>query len=417
MSHAEKVLKALAHKAFDDFYISLQDDAYLRDFFIYTDMQVLKQKQIDNFLSSIQMETRDAHTRFIKLGQLHYKMGLPYSRYINSFYLLEKSMVRNLSNKENKNLLDKIQHFIDEAINGSAIGYLNEMIRYDLVIIQKLLEESIAQKFVNEHLFWIERVCFDIKNYRKTPSVELDTTKCILGRWLKTCEKENLLGKEELDRLHAMHSKIHSITQSVYDALAKKEYHSLLIDYSFLVRHSQHINYELHQVVTQKDLLEKSHTDSLTKLPNRTSLEAKTETIKLDKHSNFAIAMLDLDFFKDINDSYGHLCGDYILQEIGAILQKSLRKSDHVFRYGGEEFLLLLNDTDADEVLERLERLRESIKNRVFCYKNSDISITVSMGITHYQHKKHKNIQDIISQADTALYKAKKSGRNRIKIS
>jgi diguanylate cyclase (GGDEF)-like protein len=413
-----EALKRVINLAFDDFYEALQSDDYLKTFFANVDLRKLKQKQIKNFLEALQMNTQGIEKRFCELGHLHYKMGLPYSRYVNSFHLLLKSMVLHLPDAATHlQTLEKIQTLIEAAINGSATGYLEEMIAYDLAIIHKLLDESISQKFVNEHLFWIERVCYDIKNKRTEPSVELDHTRCILGRWLHDKSTQEVLDTNERERLNAMHNKIHAIAQSVYDALRKKDYHALLIDYSFLVRHSQHINYELNQIITQKDLILKSQTDALTKLPNRKSLEIKAQEIAQNKRLKFCVAMLDLDHFKAINDRYGHLCGDDVLTQTAQILKASLRKSDDVFRYGGEEFLLILNGSDAKEILPHLEQLRDTIKQNVFICTAQKVGVTASIGVAQYRPVKHKTFAQLIHEADKALYEAKQNGRDKVVLS
>jgi diguanylate cyclase (GGDEF)-like protein len=410
-----EALEKVIYDAFDDFYEALQNDDYLKTFFINTDLQKLKQKQVKNFLEALQTDTQSVEKRFCELGHLHYKMGLPYSRYVKSFHVLLKSMVLRLpSSEEHFQTLEKIQIVTEAAINGSATGYLEEMIAYDLEIIHKLLDESISQKFVNEHLFWIERVCYDIKNKRTLPSVELDHTRCILGQWLHEKATQTILDAKELARLNAMHHKIHAIAKGVYDALCKKDYHALLIDYSFLVRHSQHINYELNQIVTQKDLIAKSQTDALTKLPNRKSLEIKAREIAQNKQMQFCVAMLDLDRFKEINDRYGHLCGDDVLTQTAQILKTSLRKSDAVFRYGGEEFLLIFNASSAKEILPHLEQLRNTIKQNVFICTAQKVGVTASIGVAQYCPNKHKTFAQLIHEADKALYEAKQNGRDKV---
>ncbi len=212
-------------------------------------------------------------------------------------------------------------------------------------------------------------------------------------------------------------NKIHSTAHSVYDALAKEDYHSLLLDYIFLVRHSQHINFELNQLVTQKDLIHASETDSLTGLPNRKRLKKILQKLKYyaDGYDMpFCIAMIDLDYFKKINDTHGHLAGDMVLEQTASILQSHLRKSDSVIRYGGEEFLLSLNGATLREGLNLLEKLRTAISEHIFFYKDTPIRLSVSIGTVQYDTASCPSLQELIAQADKALYEAKEQGRNRV---
>jgi diguanylate cyclase (GGDEF)-like protein len=288
------------------------------------------------------------------------------------------------------------------------------MIQYDLQIVHKLLDESISKEFVNSHLLWIEQICDDIMNKNKTPSVELDETECVLGHWLHNKLTLSLLDEMELQNLNRMHKKIHELGRSVYDSLNKEDYYSLLIDYSFLVRHSQHINYELHQVITQRDLLEKTQTDPLTKLANRKALEVRASNLQLEKNSQFCVAMVDLDHFKNINDTYGHLCGDFVLEKTAELLKNSLRKSDEVYRYGGEEFVIILQNTSLDEITEHLQKLCQVIKEHKFEYQKATFYVTTSIGVAQFDHTKHHSLTQIINDADQALYQAKTDGRDRV---
>ena len=128
----------------------------------------------------------------------------------------------------------------------------------------------------------------------------------------------------------------------------------------------------------------------------------------------FTVVIMDLDHFKNINDTYGHLAGDQALKKIGSVLNKSMRSSDFIGRYGGEEFISLLPETSVDSALKFCEILHEKIKNTDINYEGKDIPITVSIGCTTYDPAKNKvQLDELIKQADEALYQAKHEGRNR----
>ncbi|MEP1445026.1 MAG: diguanylate cyclase [Paraglaciecola sp.] len=159
-----------------------------------------------------------------------------------------------------------------------------------------------------------------------------------------------------------------------------------------------------------KVLHSKSSTDELTGLMNRREMNLRApELIKQAKRYDHTIAllMIDIDHFKRINDSFGHLEGDRILQELGRALQTFGRETDLIARFGGEEFIMLLPDTgvnDANLFAERLHRLTSKIEV-------DDFSITVSIGITMSDGS--QSLHDLTMQADSALYQAKEKGRNR----
>jgi len=122
--------------------------------------------------------------------------------------------------------------------------------------------------------------------------------------------------------------------------------------------------------------------------------------------------MLDIDHFKKINDTYGHLAGDFVLKEIAKIVKNLIRKSDICGRFGGEEFVILLPNTKLSGAMKLAERIRETIQNHTFDFNGKKINVTVSIGITSVGV--NDSYESLISRADEALYEAKEKGRNRI---
>jgi len=155
--------------------------------------------------------------------------------------------------------------------------------------------------------------------------------------------------------------------------------------------------------------------DPLTGLYNRKYLQEIEIKLPLNK---YAVSMLDIDHFKVVNDTYGHKAGDHVLQECAKIFERSTRESDIVIRYGGEEFVLLINRRRKDEKNSAyiiLERVREAIKNHLFIYDNTEIRCTISAGL-HQEPQKEKDLMSAIKTADQMLYIAKEKGRNHIEI-
>jgi diguanylate cyclase (GGDEF)-like protein len=131
-----------------------------------------------------------------------------------------------------------------------------------------------------------------------------------------------------------------------------------------------------------------------------------------------SIMMLDIDFFKKINDTYGHGCGDEILKQISNALLSVLRAEDIVARYGGEEFIILLPNTNPEGALTAAEKLRVTVQDRNFLCESGDIrlSVTISIGVTIYNGETELSPDRLIEQADGALYSAKEGGRNRVVV-
>lgn len=159
-------------------------------------------------------------------------------------------------------------------------------------------------------------------------------------------------------------------------------------------------------------LAEQSNVDVLTKVKNRralmTRLEEETEEAQKSKLP-LSIAMFDIDNFKKLNDSYGHLYGDRVLLEVASIMQKSIREEDVIGRYGGEEFMVLFRNTGIEKARSISERIREAIAANSF---KGNVRVTVSGGVSQYQGAA---VQDLIHDADMNLYAAKRNGKNQIK--
>lgn len=159
-----------------------------------------------------------------------------------------------------------------------------------------------------------------------------------------------------------------------------------------------------------------SVTDALTGLYNRRHFEntIEREFLRAKRYSNdLSIAILDVDFFKKINDTYGHLCGDYALKEIAYLALQTFRKTDFVFRYGGEEIVVILTETPMASAIIPLERLRKAVENYPFNYDCKSFQVTISIGAETLREE-HQTPEELLEQADKALYAAKEGGRNRV---
>lgn len=125
--------------------------------------------------------------------------------------------------------------------------------------------------------------------------------------------------------------------------------------------------------------------------------------------------MLDIDYFKQINDRYGHNAGDNTLKNVSAMIYEHIRSSDYVFRYGGEEFMILLVETELSQAKIILENLRNKMAGlRIQASASESFSVTVSIGVAEYDY--HPDYKLLIEKADSALYYAKSQGRNRVEV-
>ncbi|HNS14399.1 MAG TPA: diguanylate cyclase [Syntrophorhabdaceae bacterium] len=176
-----------------------------------------------------------------------------------------------------------------------------------------------------------------------------------------------------------------------------------------------HISVTLEKIRLFQEIKTLSIHDGLTGIYNHTYIINKlNEEIERAKryHSDLSVMLFDLDNFKDVNDTYGHLAGDFVLQKVAELFTKRLRTIDIVGRYGGEEFLVILPETDLERAYVVGERLRTGVEQEPFIYEDHQIKLTVSGGIGLYQQGHIAN--DLIKIADNNLYKAKREGKNRL---
>lgn len=239
---------------------------------------------------------------------------------------------------------------------------------------------------------------------------------CDFAKWFEGCKKESWLHQIDYESITSVHKAVHVEAKKLANQIEKggavdEE------DYYRFVNHDWNFS---NQLIKLKDKIARLQIsfDPLTGVFNRQALMPvlMQEKAYIERDGKqCCLAMADLDFFKQVNDTYGHSNGDIVLQKVAGFLRSNLRPYDALFRYGGEEFLFCLPNTDIDTGKMLLDRLRIEIeKMPIKVGAESIITITLSMGITQMTQK--NSIEDSIVQADEALYEAKNNGRNRVVV-
>jgi len=158
-----------------------------------------------------------------------------------------------------------------------------------------------------------------------------------------------------------------------------------------------------------------SITDHLTGLYNRKYMDIKfSEEIERFSRMNipFCVMLADIDHFKNVNDKYGHIVGDQVLKHLSKLIKENIRKTDFAFRYGGEEFLVILSNADIRNAQHVAEQIRKKLETVNFSLKENSFNVTASFGIALFE--KGDSAEDVIKKADSRLYKAKNTGRNKV---
>lgn len=243
-------------------------------------------------------------------------------------------------------------------------------------------------------------------------------------------ETNNILGGVQ-DTLHHLVSgtrnKVADMMGSI-DALEDKDLENRFMDEiqelrkknQELEKHSEDAEKKIEeQTRLIEQLKSQVRIDPLTGLYNRRAMEPdlKKEMVRARRYKlPLSLVMCDIDHFKQVNDTYGHKIGDRVLQKLAECLKGAMRTSDNIYRYGGEEFLLMLPHTNAEQAAIFAERLRELVAGYKFVSKrhNLNLQITLSFGVTDM--KSRDSISSFIARSDKALYRAKLKGRNRVEV-
>ncbi|BBE30806.1 hypothetical protein OSSY52_09470 [Tepiditoga spiralis] len=307
-------------------------------------------------------------------------------------------------------LSPKINYFTDKFINNIKVGKTGHLVLIDerpLLIAHPnkdfILNDSIQDKVNdvfkriknNETVFWDK---FD--NEKKlyiSKKVDIDSNKIKYSWYIVFMINYNeILNKYLLSFLMILSTGIIIIT--LYAIEMKKLYNAIK---------SKTLSLEI-----------LSKTDPLTQLVNRRTLlnALSIESERFKRYGTvFSIILCDIDFFKDINDTFGHEAGDFVLKELSNIFLEETRDIDIIGRWGGEEFLLILPQTTEKDAKILAERIRNKIKEKNFIYRDKHLPLTMTFGISVYNDK-NIEIDDLIRRADLALYEGKNSGRDTIKV-
>ncbi len=188
-------------------------------------------------------------------------------------------------------------------------------------------------------------------------------------------------------------------------------------DLTYMMLGSEHITSALSNSLQYRWIQEMAITDPLTGLFNRRYFfeRLNMEWARSQRYkTKMSVMMSDIDFFKKVNDTYGHICGDMILTKTAQMMGKHLRKIDVIARYGGEEFILLLPETPKKDAAMVADRMRRDMESTVYEWEGQKFSVTISFGVEDTSGDGVATVDDIIRLVDEKLYKAKESGRNRV---
>lgn len=299
---------------------------------------------------------------------------------------MQKDDLTSLITQVYENLLEHIEQE-NEPTKEQIISYLEDTI--DIISgIDNNSVDSIKQARVAFTNTYKEIATKGLSSYHKTN-----------GKFKELAQ----MHENALNECHDSHIDLEPITD---------KFHDIQKHMSDEVIKANHIISQLTKQV--KTLEETSKLDPLTKVFNRRALSHYLDTVCSKENLKYELHLLiiDIDDFKSINDNYGHLAGDKILIFIANILKKTLRDGDKIFRYGGEEFVIILNRIEQEKCIQIASRLLKLVSNNNLIYKGQTLKVTMSMGTTKL--KNNDTPDSLIARADKALYKAKENGKNQM---
>jgi diguanylate cyclase (GGDEF)-like protein len=300
---------------------------------------------------------------------------------------MQKKELTSLISKMCKELLVIIDEQEEEATLAQVSAYLQESAE----LIKTTNEDQINNSGYIEALFhnaYEEIAKKSLSSYKKTT---------------QKIEELTLLHKSTLSECSGNHIDIPNITNKF------NEIQTHMTDE--VTKANDVISKLMKQVRT---LEEKTNIDSLTKIFNRRALTTYLDNLCSNKKPpfNFHILVIDIDDFKVINDTHGHIAGDKVLIYMANILKKTLRDGDKVFRFGGEEFVVSLNRINDEHCIKATNRLLDLIRNNKLIYKNKTLHATVSIGATKFMQGDTPD--SLLARADKALYIAKQNGKDQL---
>lgn len=289
--------------------------------------------------------------------------------------------------------------------------------------LSHLIEKHLMIHY-QHHLEWMLILIAELQGTPRGESqCELDHTKCSFGKWLHNPSIPYLSSTSHFADIQRLHISLHELASNIFSQHKSKH-----MDYKNIIQLLQHLDYTSLEIgneiaiINDMLIIGEYTKDPLTGLLGRRLFEkivmGQIEIAKATE-SDCTMIMCDLDHFKEINDHFGHLAGDEVIKNFSATLQKILRKSDFIFRFGGEEFLILLPSTNYAEARLLAEKICLTTANQELKYEKADLSYTVSIGVCEIDADDltfvtKDTIQKYVHSVDAQLYLAKQNGRNRV---
>ena len=369
--------------------------------------------------------------KFHELSNLKLFRNIPYSIFFNEIEFIKNKVANEILLKKDANKLFELFELFKEIENSIAKillnSYTQELKIKNALRIRaiEIFKEKKIIKYYEHHLDWLNNLALSIQNLDINLFPQTNSKLCEFGKWLDNEGKMTISNNSQYITLKLAHDKLHQLSSRIKSHItSKKEIEYMLI--LSMLQKCEYISIDIGielSFIKSSEYMQKAHYDTLTNVLNRNYLDDIYENeFKLAKLTGkrFSVAMCDLDHFKTINDTYGHDIGDIVLKSFATFLKSTLRETDYIIRYGGEEFVIIFPSTSIENGIKLLERFREKLEHFDIETNTKIINIAASFGIIEVDpndsDRYEFNIENSIRKVDEKLYLAKKNGRNRIEF-
>ena len=343
---------------------------------------------------------------------------------INTSHDLVNILSSRVSDDDLSRFINHLKEIMEPSLDQTIILTIDKVIN-EISLNPKLITN---EKYINKlKELSKNRIILD-RNILSEKSLDIKKIFSVLGKYLDNSLIQSKNTKDEiykiknelssLDLSNHSHRELVSLQQKLISTILNLET-SITKNEIELIQGSEHYA-ELEDKIIKlekdlKDLSKEKNTDFLTGILNRRAFQSELDKIDNEYNifdSKYAIVFYDLDYFKDINDKYGHDCGDTILRSFASLLKKLTRVDDIVSRYGGEEFVTLVHYKDEEEIYRYVKRVKDIMNKNSFIYNDILVKVKFSAGVS--LRSDYKSYEDALIAADKYLYKAKFQGRDRI---
>lgn len=415
--------------AIDDFCIDFDSDEYVRESHCDYARTISEHKTlfVSLFGAKTDSESEERTEEFVHFCVTN---DIPYMFVYGELLTISRNLMRLFAQEGNVENIKRLSTYFDTLEHRITIAYFHKFLRrlavknhLRLSHLSNLVEKNLMIHY-QQHIEWMIKLIDFVQHLDETyPYPELNHTLCSFGKWLHDASIPYIITTSHFKEVGLLHQNLHDLASDVIaqtkgGVMKPKNLIHLMqrIDYISL-----EIGNEI-AILNDMIMIEEYSKDPLTGLLTRRLFEKVMQSqIEIAKatESQCSLMMCDLDHFKSINDTYGHLAGDAVIQHFAESLRTLLRKSDFIFRFGGEEFIIILPSTTEANTRKIAQKLCDFTAEQEIAFEDKPIRYTVSVGITPISidstsYILKETINRYVAEADAKLYLAKQNGRNRV---